>query len=395
MATAEFIDYPPPPHSLLLYPTLIDQTSLSDLPPLIRTRNYHAHRNNITKTQLEQLILANALIARLTSVLYYAHSLLMRLVINDRGSNAAGDDFSSLNQAAQELFRSITTKCTTPLPDTLQSDSQVSGPVTAKSFLDELSPTASNTLLNFLNTVRTDSSFLAARFHHAKDQDLDSLVAWTPHQSITKSKTDARHNLASPAFLSSVSYITSFHRHNPLFVLSSVIFSEAHQSDSPDHLRRVDTWSSCLARLIDEKRGDRIVLAVLNIWCDSTWECSSAFEIALLGFLQNAAKLNSVHPTYDDDCDDESIVGPDPELVELCDKTLIEILEIINSVGGIPHQALTLIVDIFHKCHHKEHAKLTLFTKWFWETFLGGSIKHPEVQKIHDTSLIVVPGASQ
>ena len=73
MAAAEFIDFPPPPQSLLLYPTLIDQTSLSDLPPLIRNRNYHAHRDNITKIQLEQLILANALIARLSSVLFYAH----------------------------------------------------------------------------------------------------------------------------------------------------------------------------------------------------------------------------------------------------------------------------------------------------------------------------------
>lgn len=380
MATADFIDFPPPPHSLLLYPTLIDQTSLSDLQPLIRTRNYHAHRNNITKTELEQLILANALIVRLTSVLYYAHSLLVRLVINDHGSKGTGDDFSCLNQAAQELSRSITTKCNSPLRDTMQSDSQVSGPVAIKTFLDELSPTASNTLLNFLNTVRTDPGFLASRFHHAKDQELDALVSWTPHHNIIKPKSDARHNSAPPASLSPVDYITSFHRHNPLFLLSSVIFSGPHHSESPDYLRSTEVWSSCLARLIDEKRGDRVVFAILDTWCDSKWECSSAFEIALLGFLQNAAKLNGAHPTYDDDCDDESTVGPDPELLELCDKTLIEILEIINGVGGVPSQALNLVVDVFHKCQHKEHAKFILFRRWFLENFLGRSIKHPEVQ---------------
>jgi hypothetical protein len=383
MAAAEFIDFPPPPQSLLLYPTLIDQTSLSDLPPLIRNRNYHEHRNNITKIQLEQLILANALIARLTSVLYYAHSLLVRLVVNDHGSSGTGGDFSSLNQAAQELQRSITTKCNSPLQDTIQPDSQVlsSGPVATKSFLDELSPTATNTVLNFLNTVRTDPTFLATRLHHSKDQELDALVSWTPHHhNITKSKPDTRHNSAPTTSLSPVDYIISFHRHNPLFVLSSVIFPAPLRPNSPDYLRRTNVWSSCLARLIDENRGDRVVFAILDMWSDSKWECSSAFEVALLGFLQNAAKLNSAHSTYDEDCDDESTVGPDPELLELCDKTLIEILEIVDGPGGIPSPVVTLAVDVFHKSLHKDHAKMTLFRKWFVENFLGRSIKHPEVQ---------------
>ena len=379
MATVEFIDLPPPPHSLLVYPTLIDQISLSDLRPLIRNRNYHALRNNVTKIQLEQLILANALIARLTSVLYYAHSLLVRFLINNHGVNGAGGDFSALNQAAHELQRSITAKCNSPLQDTIQPDSSVSGLVTSKSFLDELSPTATNTVLNFLNTVRTDPTVLATRFHHAKDQELDALVSWTPHHHVTKSKPDSRHGSASSASLSPVDYITSFHRHNPLFVMSSVIFSASLRPDSADHLRRLDVWSSCLARLIDEKRGDRVVLAVLDIWSDSEWECSSAFEVVILGFLQNAAKLHSTHTTYNDDCDDESTAGPDPELLELCDKTLIEILAIINGVTGIPSPVLSLINRVFHKCQEKEHPKLMLFKGWFVDSFLGRSIKHPEV----------------
>src|SRR5579859_839937 len=103
---AAFID-PSPPQSLLLYPSLIDTTTLTDLAQLVRARNYHAYRDTVTRLQLDQVILANALITRLASLLYYAQTLLVLLVVNHGPTNDNINEFVVVNQAAHELQKSI------------------------------------------------------------------------------------------------------------------------------------------------------------------------------------------------------------------------------------------------------------------------------------------------
>ena len=386
MATAAF-DHPAPSQFLLLYPTLIDQTSLSDLAPLVRNRNYHAYRDAVTRTQLDQSILANALIARLTTLLYYAYTLLVRPVVNAGPSGDNTGDFSALNQATQELQRAIISKCAAPAEPVVQPSLSLQGPSTlfssTKSFLDELSPTASNTLVNFLSIIRTDPNFLSSRLLQAKDQELDSLASWKPRHHIARSKliSSGRHAEAPVAPISPVDYITSFHRHDPMYVLTSVIFSASPNSNSLEYSRRVESWSTCLARLIDEKRGDRIVLAVMDIFCTGRWHVSSCFETILLAFLQNAAKLSSPNSKYEDACEEE-VVETDPEMTELFDKTLIEILELVTDFEGIPSSAMELINAISSKCTNQDEARSVLFMKWFIEHFLSRSIIYPEVRRV-------------
>jgi hypothetical protein len=387
MATVAFADHPSPPQSLLLHPTLIDQTSLSDLAPLVRNRNYHAYRDTVTKTQLDRSILANALIARLTTLLYYAHTLLVRPVVNAGPSGDNTGDFSVLNQATQELQRAVVSKCAAPAEPLVQPTFSPQGPSArfsnTTSFLDELSPTASNTLVNFLGVIRADPNFLSSRLLRAKDQELDSLASWKPRHHITRSKlvSNGRHSEAPVTPISPADYITSFHRHDPMYVLTSVIFSASPKSNSPEYLRRMNSWSTCLARLIDEKRGDRIVLAAMDIFCTGKWQVSSCFETILLGFLQNSAKLSSANPKYDDTCEDEP-VETNLEMAELFDKTLIEILGLVNDFGGIPSSAMELINAISDKCTNEDQARSVLFTKWFIEHFLSRSIIYPEVSPV-------------
>src|SRR6202022_4306666 len=136
---------PSPPQSLLLYPSLIDQTTLADLAQLVRACNYHAYKDNVTRIQLNQVILANALISRLASLLYYTQTLLVRLVVNNSPATDNTSDFCTLDQAAQELQKSITTTYTASIeyvqpPTSHGSQDAIAQP---KSFLDDLSPTAS------------------------------------------------------------------------------------------------------------------------------------------------------------------------------------------------------------------------------------------------------------
>ena len=387
MATIAFVDHPPPPQSLLLYPTLIDQTSLSDLAPLVRNRNYHAYRDAVTRTQLDQSILANALIARLTTLLYYAHTLLVRPVVNAGSSGDNTGDFSVLNQVTQELQEAVISKCTAPAEPVVQPALSLQGSSTrfstTTSFFDELSPTASNTLVNFLGIIRADPNFLSSRLLQAKDQELDSLASWKPRHHIARSKlvSSGRHTEAPVAPISPADYISSFHRHDPMYVLTSVIFSASPNSSSLEYSRRVNSWSTCLARLIDEKRGDRIVLAAMDIFCTGRWQVSSRFETILLGFLQNAAKLSSANPKYEDECE-EVVTESDPEMAELFDKTLIEILGLVNDFGGTPSFALELINAISVKCTDQDQARSVLFTKWFIEHFLSRSIIYPEASPV-------------
>jgi hypothetical protein len=384
MATGAFVDHLSPPQSLLLYPTLIDQTTLNDLAPLARNRNYHAYRDALTRIQLDQSILANALITRLTSILYCAHTILARFFVNIRPSCDNSSDFSMLNETTQELQKAINNKYTSSIRNILQPAPNIqlsSGVSSLTSFFDELSPTASNTLLNFLSTLRTDPNFLSSRLLQAKDQELDSLVSRKPHHHYPRQKSisGGRHNITPASPASPTDYVASFHRHDPLYILTSVIFSSSSDSSSREYQRRLNTWSSCLAQLIDEKRGESTVLAVLDLFCDRTWKVASSFEITILSFLQNAAKLGSGKSKYEDVCENESVFEADSELADLCDKTLNEILGMTNDVGGIPSFALEVVNDVFRKSVDKDQAKLVLFAKWFIEHFLCRHIISPEV----------------
>lgn len=362
----------------LHYPPLIDKVTVSDLLPLIRNRNYHRHRDELTKTQLHQIILANALISRLVSILYYTHSLLVRLVVNYAAENDTSADFSALNQAAQQLQNAIVAQHVSsflPLQELqvnarTQDSSSPSSP--SRSFLDELSPTASTTLLNFLTTVRSDPNFLVARLLHCKDHDLDVLLSRKaphhPHSSKTKSS-------------SLTDQITSFHRHDPLFVLSSAVYSSSHPSESA---LKLDIWSSCLASLIDKRRGERLVLAILDVWASGEWSCSSAFEVIVLDFLQNAANVQLSKRQFRDEVSSLAVgVLDDPEMTELYDATLVEILELVAGISGLPSSLIQLVNMVFWKCEEKDISKSMMFTKWFIQQFLSRNILYPEVLSLH------------
>lgn len=372
---AAFID-PSPPQSLLLFPTLIDQASLADLHELVRNRNYHAYRDAVTRVQLNELILANALITRLASLLYYAQTLLVRLVVEHTPAHNNTSDFVVLNQAAHELQKSITSKYTKPIEDTapplLTSPTSPTAYPSRRSFLDELSPTASTTLLNFLTSVRSDPSLLTSRLLHATDSELDALVSWKPNHHHRPSTS--RHN-SIPSAASPEDYILSFHRHDPLFILTSVIFSASE--NSLDRRRRLHCWSTCLAHLIDEKRAEQLVLAVLDIWSGSEWMVALPFETAILGFLQSAAKLR-VKQEDDIPLEDEGRTAT-PEMSELMDKTLVEVLEIIAGYGGIPSDVVELLNTVSCLCADKKQATGVLLEKWFIQRYLAQNFVYPEV----------------
>ena len=167
-------------------------------------------------------------------LLYYAHTLLVRPVVNAGPSGDNSGDFSVLNQATQELQKAIISKCTAPVEPVVQPTLGPQGSSTrfsiTTSFFDELSPTASNTLVNFLGVIRTDPNFLSTRLLQAKDQELDSLASWKPRHHIARSKlvSSGRHTKRQwPRFLLRT-IITSFHRHDPMYVLTSVIFSASN-----------------------------------------------------------------------------------------------------------------------------------------------------------------------
>ena len=375
--TPTFVD-PSLPQSLLLFPTLIEQTSLSDLQNLVRNRNYHAYRDAVTRVQLNEVILANALVTRLASLLYYAQTLLVRLLVEHSPAHDNTSDFVVLNQAAHELQKSITNKYSKPIDDPApplptSPTSPVAYPM-PRSFLDELSPTASATLLNFLASLRNDPSLLTSRLVQATDHELDTLISWKPNHHSPRSSFP-RNNSIPTAATSPAEYILSFHRHDPLYILTSVIFSAS--ASSPDRRRRLHCWSTCLAHFIDEKRADQLVLSVLDIWSGHDWPTALPFETVVLSYLQSAAKLKAKRGE-DAFLTDDGLTT-DPEMTELMDKTLVEVLEIVSGYGGIPSSVLELIHAIFELCADKGQAKQVLWRKWFIQRFLAQNMVYPEV----------------
>src|SRR5579862_3608765 len=262
---SSFVD-PPAPHSLLLYPALNDQNTLSDLALQVRNRNYHEYRDVVTRVQLDQLLLANALIARLASVLYYVQTSLVRIIAENASAGDNPWEFSGINEAAHELQKSIITKCSASADTVFQPlKSQHDGVYPPKSFLNELSPTAANTLLKFITTLRNDPNFLSDRLLRASDHELDSLVAWRPHHHAFDV---VARNSAPP---SPADNIRSFHRHDPLYLLTSVVFSAPVMSKCSEHRRRVLAWSKSLGRLMDVKMGVQVMSRILNMFADADW----------------------------------------------------------------------------------------------------------------------------
>jgi hypothetical protein len=374
VATFAFEQPCPPASSLLHFPPLIDETSLYDLANVVRDRNYHAYRNDVTRAQLDQIILANGLITRLASLLFYTHTLLVRHVVETGLATDSTNNFSALNQASQELQRSILDKCNAPGESGIRTNSP-SKNEERKSFFDELSPTASTTLVKFLSTLRADPNFIASHLIQAKEQDLESLTAWKPHHYNAKTKPAAHHgpNASSP----SIEHIASFSRHDPLYALTYILFSPNPLSESSEFRFRLDTWSSVLAFLIDENRGGDVLSAVMDILSGSEWAIDSAFEILILDFLQSAARLNK--SVLGDDERDEEVVESHSEFTDLCDQTLVDILNLVCSDGGIPSSAVILANAISSKCSNKEQAKAYIGTHWFKQHFFSKRIITPEV----------------
>jgi len=381
MAAATFVfdQACPPASSLLHFPALIDETSLYDLANVVRDRNYHVYRNDVTRAQLDHVILANGLITRLISVLCFAHNLLIRHIVETGLATDNTNNFSALNEASQDLHRSIIEQCNTPVESgvRLPRAPYLSPGKTndeKKSFLDELSPTASTTLLKFLSTLRADPNFIASRLVQATEQDLKSFTLWKPHHYSAKSKTNAhpRPNVSSP----SIEHIASVSRHDPLYALTSILFSPNPLSESSEFRFRLDAWSTALARLIDENRGNELVSAVMDIFSGSEWAVSYAFETVILNFLQNASRLQKSGP---DDERDEEDVELDSELTDICDQTLVDILGLVCNDGGIPSSAILLANATSSKCTNREQAKAYIGTFWFQKHFLSKRIITPEV----------------
>jgi len=381
MAAATFVfdQACPAASSLLHFPPLIDETSLYQLANVVRDRNYHAYRNDATRAQLDQVILANGLITRLISVLYYAHTLLVRHIVETGLATDNTNNFSALNEASQDLHRSIIEQCNVPVDSGL---GLTRAPYLSpgkpndekKSFLDELSATASTTIVKFMSTLRADSNFIASRLVQATEQDLESFTSWKPHHYSAKSKTHAHPcpNASSP----SIEHIASVSRHDPLYALTSILFSPNPLSESLEFRFRLDAWSTALAHLIDENRASELVSAVMDIFSVSEWAVSYAFETTILNFLQNAARLQK--SIADDDRDEEDI-ELDSELTHLCDQTLVDILGVVCSDGGIPSSTILLANATSKKCTDKDRAKVYIGTYWFQKHFLSKRIINPEV----------------
>jgi hypothetical protein len=368
--TPTYVD-PPVPRSLLLYPSLVDQTTLSDLVVELRNCSYHEHRNFVTRVHLNRLLLANALIARLASVLYYVQTLLVRFIVNNTAASTDLNDFAGITEAAHVLQKEIISKCATWLDEDVYSLStsryQLSSPTL---FFNDLSPTASSTLLKFLTSLRTDSNFLSSRLLKASDAEYDALLRCTPYQAPPASKADINAPNADS--------ILSFRRHDPLYILTSVIFPSPCDPNSAESHRRLQCWSSCLAQLLDAKRGHQVVFSVLDIWWGLHWQVAAPFETALLGFLQSAERLKTSRSVQLMPDDDEAVLA-DPAMVDMLDKTVAEILAIVSSVEGLPPAIVQLLQAVCEKSCEKQDAKTALFTEWFVRHFMLRAIHRPEV----------------
>ncbi|KAK4656700.1 hypothetical protein QC762_206570 [Podospora pseudocomata] len=401
-----------------------DRTTLEELAHLVRLSKYQERKRANTRIRLQRSLISTALSARLMRCGEAAHRTL---VDSFRGDDKKG--FAALFNAVIDVRKSCDETRRYALlepemellqsPGLTSSDSldtptgSVSGAKpasgTSSPFLSELSASARETFLTFLNQIRTNPDYLATRISSLNSSELTALTSFhqalEPIESVLPyhgSRTSTRvasggsGTLSGSGFgasnglgkeRSAIERLLSFQRHDPISALIYTCFANSAGPDSAEDKRRTETWATTCARLISgQKTGsEQTVTAVLNVWISlRDWAGKSNMEWYLMKILEDGAFLldraEDQHGTRFNISDWSSKDQIAAE--EFYARAVEELFEVIDDedTTGIPEGLIELGTEMLKRLDKKyvESTRRWLITKYLFTNWLLGVIIHPE-----------------
>jgi hypothetical protein len=278
-------------------------TTLEELAHFVRLSTYQERKRTHSRVRLQRSLVSTALSARLARCGELAHRTL---VDNFRADEKKS--FASLYNAIHDVRNSCdaTRKYTLLEPDLDSGRSAQNGfddPASLSTFMHEIPQRSRESLLHFMNQIRTNPDYLASRLASLSPTELKALTVF--HQGLEPIdsvlpfwKSPKGHasstNRNSAHIPNAVERLLSFQRHDPLSALIHTCFANSAGPDSVEDLRRTDVWATACARLISESRQgtEPFICSVLNIWTAMRdWSGRSNMEWYLMKTLEDGAFL--------------------------------------------------------------------------------------------------------
>lgn len=402
-----------------------NRTTLEELAHLVRLCKYQERKRANTRIRLQRSLISTALSARLMRCGEIAHR---NLVDSFRGDDKKA--FAALFNAVIDVRKSCDETrryaLLEPEMELVQSPGLVSsestetptGSVTGTSnspkatapFLNELSASARETFLNFLNQIRTNPDYLATRITSLKSSELTALTSFhqtlEPIESVLPYHSRSTQRVASGGSAnalgstlgvstgsggpgkerSAIERLLSFQRHDPISSLIYTCFANAGP-DSAEDKRRTATWATVCARLISTPAtgNEQTVISVLNVWVSMRdWAGKSNMEWYLMKILEDGAFLldraEDQHGTRFNISDWSSKDQIASE--EFYTKAVEELFEVIDDedATGIPEGLIELGNEILKRLDRRyvESTRKWLIAKYLFTVWLLGVVIHPE-----------------
>ncbi|KAM7193015.1 hypothetical protein V8F33_008063 [Rhypophila sp. PSN 637] len=413
-----------------------DGTTLGELAHLVRLSKYQERKRANTRIRLQRSLISTALSARLMRCGEIAHRNLVECF--------RGDDkktFAALYNAVIDVRKScdLTRRYALLEPDMemLQSPGLASnesldtptGSVAGGSassgnmtpFLNEISASARESFMDFLNQIRNNPDYLATRLASLTSQELAALTSFhqalEPIESVLpyhSSRPSARgppstysgsgggggsvfggsnrsgptNSRPSPQERTAIERLLSFQRHDPLSALIYTCFANSAGPDSAEDKRRTVAWANACARLISAGTtgSEQAVFSVLNLWISMRdWAGKSNMEWYLMKILEDGAfLLDRAEDQYGTRFNIADWTSKDQIAAEeFYTRAVDELFDVIDDEDstGIPEGLIELSNEILKRLDSKKVVDITrrwLVAKYLFTYWLMGVIIHPE-----------------
>ena len=372
-------------------------TSLSTFRALAASERFNDDRMRLLRTKLEHLRLRCGLERTLLNTLAHAHRLMI-------------DDFRSLDQhsfvRANDTCEDLTTKLGTVSRafkdrNLDNVDEPATGELFGPTWLQLLPHAQQESLLNFLNRIRTDTGYLANCLCELSSTDLLALTSTYqskyPIESVLpgyhSNKNHGRFSARSKD--SGIPFLEDIHgllQDNPLFTILHGLFDESFGPESGEHSQKVEILSTVCAKImIGGKRGsDELVIAILDsISAPQTTGTQTKLEAYLLKVLQDGSSiLEPPLKSYEFskqplEIRNANVAIASSSFFERCSAELFALLaKELSQI--VPIGAIRFVQAILGKIEDpllRTRAKKFIVSKWFFCTFISNLLMYPEVSR--------------
>ena len=372
--------------------------SLGELRGLVQQDQYEKRRAICLGADAERLALSNGLSRRLKDTTSIAYG---NMIDQYKGDDQAG--FTGLFEAAERLM----SHCKSMDRDNAAKDGlDVAGshsdPISAddaRSPLYELPLEDQDSVLFFLNKVRTDLDYLADLVSSLPSPELTALTSCYHPAGVELSvlpnhshgRTQAYSRDSQMMKLSRrMDSIDRFHNQDPYYTLLYGVFDSSSPLGSMEYSRKTEVWARTCAKIMTEGKvgSEEFAIATIDSFVDTNkWAMKPDMELYLLNVLAEGCFL--LDPPSGPSLESSDFMEPDRAghaiaVAEFFDKhtrKLLSMLTVGSNVEAIPAGVLNFIHAILHEIKDgqmKELAKKFIVSRWYFASFLSSILVYPE-----------------